>query len=282
MAQSNPTNPIKTIADISTIANYFQTKEIKNKIQEIEYTVSQAAIKEEQQEKYRQIIFHINSFLIKETNIIKDKPVVATALLAINNSIKRLGLQSSSFIQISDKQFFQDTVTLLDSLTKDYQSYESEAKEIESTYRHCKAFSFIADRYPRIKKLLEGLNNFKHNVVFAFLLGAGIPIIIAVLAKSQDQVIDITYIIILLGVSIILGLLATFFPIQTRDTNKMIFMFQMQDLQPYLDLLDVKLDANNILEIFNSSGLNVEILKNKIDKYEKDHPDLLIIKHFFQ
>lgn len=280
MPESNSTNPLQTVADVATIANYFQLYSIKDKILGIEQSVTQSAIIEEQQTIFREIIFQFNNFLVTESKNIKDKLVIATALFSIKQLISDSGLKSSSFNQITDKQYFQETVNTIDSQLTEYQSHMSEAKIICNIYRLFTIFTNIANKPSSIKILINKLNNFSRNIVIAFITGfllTNIILSIAFMAQERSDEIQLGPLSI---AGLIAGSVMIVFPILARMDNKEKLNKSMQELQPYLVLADVKQSAGNILKILDTFSHKVENIKKKIDKYEEEHPELKAIKKF--
>jgi hypothetical protein len=274
MSQSDSTNALQNITDVATIANYFQINSINNKIHEIENTINQSAIEEEQQKNKRHVIFQINNFITKIVENTKDKLVVVIALLAIKRNLSKSRLNSSSFAQISDMKYFQETVDLLDSKIKEFQSIESEATTVEVAYRHYKAFYRISMVSHYIKILLESVNNSKRNAIIAFMIGFVLPFLCLCFQTVYDSssIFMVFIIMVLVGGTII----AIAVIIKYKDKNEMLEK-SLRETLPYFSMADLQVNAENLVPLLNTSTQKEKILKIKIDNYEKEHPDLLLI-----
>jgi hypothetical protein len=277
MSQSDQVDPLRTVAEVAAIANYFQIGSINNRIQEIEHSVSQSAINEERQTNIRQVVFQFNNFITKESDGIKDKLVVATALVAIKTILSKSGINSSSFVQISDKQFFQETLLLLNSKMVEVQSYEPEAAVIENAYRQFKAFSKIAKISSSVIELINKKNNPIRNPIVGFIIGFIIVVLFCLLFDPNNPDNGINFWGIIIMGSLLGTLFASFSHLMSTGNTQML-EYSLIPVMPYIVMADLKLDADNLIPTLNNSSQKAQKIEVKINEYENKHPELKLIR----
>ncbi|MGD0591408.1 MAG: hypothetical protein ABSA44_11525 [Bacteroidota bacterium] len=132
-----PKRKLQTISEVSSIGGFISTQilgsklnaslsisvqtlnklnSLDSRIGQIEKQVQEQYTNSEKQRMLREAIFQIRSFLDNKFQVIKDNVVRYVTVKEVLNIFDTLGLSSSSFDEIRDKQFFIETATILNNI----------------------------------------------------------------------------------------------------------------------------------------------------------------------
>jgi hypothetical protein len=122
----------KALGSLAGIAGFFKLGLGKSQLELIrQVAVSQQQVFEKQSQ-LKQLIFEIRHFLEKELPEIDDKVVARLKIDLLTHLITDSGIDTRSFLEIPDKEYFSTTLELLNRASTDLSPYEKEADLIRS------------------------------------------------------------------------------------------------------------------------------------------------------
>lgn len=270
-------NTLNDLGNIASIANNYQLEKIKGDLQRLSRYTQDAAFHQENQRNLRQQIFEIRDLLQKRLPTIKDEVVKYIYLLQIRSMVTANGLSPASFDEINDKQYFSDTLDLINNEIISLSEYADWARETIGT------LNVLKHEIAELKKIMainfDELTDVKidnalllmNGLVVAFIsfVLSIIPIVV-IFGNSGD---DKSPIVLSIFISLLIGVIAAIFLLpkilrKKASKAKMDYYISIFEIGYFKDR-DFANEIIAILKNYNGENSSKEITEKMETLYAK-------------
>jgi len=135
MPENSRRDGLQDLANLATLANYFQLRSVERQTEEMKEILAQQQRQVQYQSYLKQFLFEMHQFLDKKLQDIADDVVSIMAVDKYLRRAKNENISSESFDSIPDKVYFEGAFALLQKERDRRAEFEAEAKEVEDDYR---------------------------------------------------------------------------------------------------------------------------------------------------
>jgi hypothetical protein len=134
MPEKSRQDGLQGLANLATLANYFQLRSIEQQTEEMKGILAQQQRQVQYQSYLKQFLFEMHGFIEKKLPDISDGVVSRMAVDKYLFRVKNENISSASFDSIQDKAYFEETFAMLQKERDSRTMFEAEAKEAEADF----------------------------------------------------------------------------------------------------------------------------------------------------
>lgn len=264
---------LRTISDLASIANFLQLGSIKREISETQREVESIASRQRSDDLNRDFIFKVRQFLEIELQNCLDPVAKAVACVTISQGLDWNKFSSSSYSQITDKQYYSETVALLQKNLNEVSQCFSEAENIIQAYRRLTIIiPFLKDQTGYATKAIKDFSRKPFLYQFAAFICVIVAVAIVIVSPIQTQNVVIFLILFFTPIIALIVYLAF--------SRKYAFVRLVTQLKPLLALGGFSDEPRMVADLFGSLSKYETEAQTKIDEIEALHPELRSYRKF--